>query len=187
MSITRKRRIFRASASPPRGRSRGVAFVVLTAALILTGGTWLGLHPSSAPASTAPPGHVDADGSQTRIVDGNTLILRDRTVQLAGVKAAQRGAVCRSADGAPFDCGAAAANALAQIIRGAAVDCALNGAGDGGRALALCSAGGREINLAMVADGWARAEPGIAALTDAERAAKAGRKGLWAGSWIATE
>ncbi len=187
MSINRKRRIFRASASPYRGPSRGTLLFVVTAALILTGGTWFGMRPGSAPASTAPPGHVDADASQIRVIDGNTLILRDRTVQLAGVQAAQRGAVCRSAAGTQFDCGAAAANALADIIRDAAVHCTLNGGGEGGRPLASCSAVGREINLAMVANGWARAEPGMAALSDAERSARAGRRGLWAGSWVVAE
>ena len=187
MSINRKRRIFRATASPSRGSSRGIVLVLLTVALILTGGTWLGLQPSSAPASTSPPGHVDAAAEQTRVIDGNTLILGERTVQLAGVRAARRDAVCQNAEGTRFDCGAAAANALAQMIRGMPVDCALNGGGEGGRPLALCSAGGREINLTMVADGWARSEPGMTALSDAERAAKAGRKGLWAGSWIAGE
>ena len=187
MPINRKRRIFRATASPSRGTGRGVLFTVLTAALILTGGTWLGLQPSSAPASTAPPGHLEADAAQTRVIDGNTLILRDRTVQLAGVRAALRGTACQTADGARFDCGAAAANALAEMIRGTSVNCALNGAGEGRRPLAVCSADGHAINLTMVADGWARAEPGVAALIDAERSAKTGRKGLWAGSWTSAE
>jgi endonuclease YncB( thermonuclease family) len=187
MPINRKRRIFRATASPSRGTGRGMVFTILTAGLVLTGGTWFGLQPGSAPASTSPPGHLEADAAQTRVIDGNTLILRDRTVQLAGVRAALRGGVCQTADGTRFDCGAAAANALAEMLRGTSVDCALNGAGDSGRPLAMCSAGGRAINLTMVANGWARAEPGVTALIDAERSAEAGRKGLWAGSWTLAE
>lgn len=170
-----------------RGSSRGLALSLLAGALIVSGGTWFGMQPTEAPASTAPPGHLDADAAQTRVVDGNTLILGNRAVQLAGVRAAQRGTICEAVGGAPFDCGVAAANGLAEIVAGSSVDCALNGAGQGGRPLAVCSAGGREINMAMVASGWARAEPGMEALGDAERRARADRRGLWAGSWTAAD
>jgi len=187
VSINRKRRIFRPAGLPSRRPSRSVTLTVLAGALIVTGGAWLGLQPSEAPASSTPPGHLTAESTQTRIVDGNTLILGSRTVQLEGVRAAVRGTMCEAAGGTHFDCGAAAANALADIVHGSAVDCALNGAGQGGRPLAACSAGGRDINLTMIASGWARAEPHMPALHDAEQRARAGRMGLWAGSWVAAD
>jgi endonuclease YncB( thermonuclease family) len=185
--IFRKRRIFRAAGLPSRGPARGMALVVLASALIVSGGTWFGLQPSQAPASTAPPGHLTAEATQTRVVDGNTIMLGDRAVQLAGVRATQRGAVCEGSGGVRFDCGAAAANGLADLIRDSAIDCALNGSGQGGRPLAVCSAGGREVNMAMIASGWARAELGMVALSDAERHARADRRGLWAGPWVAAD
>ena len=185
MPIDRKRRIFRPVGLPLGRPSRSLTLTVLAGAAIVIGGAWLGLQPSEAPASSAPPGHVGAESAQTRVVDGNTLLLGDRTVQLAGVRAAQRGTMCEAVGGASFDCGAAAANALARLVRGVAIDCALNGAGQGGRPLAVCAAGGREINLTMIASGWARAEPGMPALSDAERRARTDRVGLWAGSWSA--
>jgi endonuclease YncB( thermonuclease family) len=155
--------------------------------MVVSGGAWLGLQPSVAPASTSPPGHLSADANQTRVIDGNTLILGNRTVQLAGVRAAQRGAVCKASGGAGFDCGAAAANALSELVRNAAIDCALNGSGQGGRPLAVCFTGGREINMAMIALGWARADAGLQALGEAERRARAERRGLWAGSWVVAD
>ena len=187
MPINRRRRIFRAGGTPWRGPSRALTLTLLAGALVVSGGTWFGMQPTEAPASTAPPGHLEADAAQIRVVDSNTLILGDRTVQLAGVKTAERGAICAAANGARFDCGAAAANALARMIRDASIDCALNGSGQGGRPLAVCIAGGRDINLTMIASGWARAEPGMEALGDAERRARADRRGLWAGSWVTAE
>ena len=166
---------------------RGVAITVLAGILILSGGIWLALQPSEAPASTAPPGHLVASAAQIRVIDGATLLLRDRAVQLAGVLAAERGSVCVAAGGTRMDCGVAAANALGDLIRDVAVDCSLNGAGQGGRPLAVCDAGGRDINLAMIAGGWARAEPDNMALGDAERLARAEHRGLWAGPWANSE
>ena len=187
MALNRKRRIFTQTGTPSRRRSRGVALTLLAGTLIVSGGAWLGLQPSQAPASTSPPGHLSAEANQTRVVDGNTLILGGRTVQLAGVRAAQRGAVCEASGGGRFDCGAAAANALSAFVRDGAIDCALNGSGQGGRPLAVCSTNGREINMAMIASGWARAEAGVPLLGEAERRAQAERRGIWAGSWIAAD
>lgn len=187
MPIDRKRRIFRPEGTPLGRPSRGAALTVLAGAFIVTGGAWFGMQPSQAPASTAPPGHLSADPAQVRVIDGSTLLLRGRTVQLAGVQTAEHGPFCEASSGARFDCGAAATNALAGLIRDSAIDCALNGAGQNGRPLAVCSAGGQEINLTMVASGWARAEPGAAALGDAERRARAERRGLWASAWATAD
>ena len=187
MPINRKRRIFRPAGTPSSGAFRRVCLFLLAGALIVTGGAWFGLQPSEAPASSAPPGHFSADPTQIRVVDANTLILGNRAVQLAGVRATERGAICVATGGTRFDCGAAAANALAAIVRGSAIDCALNGSGQSGRPLAMCSAGGRDIALAMVAAGWARADVGMPGLGDAERVARVERRGLWAGSWISAE
>lgn len=186
MSIDRKRRIFRPSLlsslrmSMP---SRGMALTVLVGGLIVIGGAWLALQPSQAPASTAPLGHLAAGPGLARVIDGETLVLGDRTVQLAGVRSAGRGEVCAGTGGIRFDCGGAAANALFGLVRDTAVDCAISGAGQSGRPQAVCSARGQEINQAMVAGGWARAEPGRAALEAAETRARSERRGLWGSQW----
>ena len=187
MPIDRKRRIFRPDGVSLRRSARAALLTVCAGALILSGSAWFGMRPSEAPASTAPPGHVSAAAGQIRVIDGNTLLLRDRTVQLAGVRTARRGTMCEQPGGAYFDCGVAAANALSDLIRDTAIDCALNGEGQSGRPLAVCSAAGQEIALAMVASGWARAEPGATELGDAERRARAERRGLWAGPWAAMD
>lgn len=180
MAFGRKRRIFKSSWNTNRGSSRRIVLVLLTGGMIVSGGTWFGLQPSEAPASTSPPGHITAEANQTRVIDGATLILGDRTVQLAGVRIAGRGTMCVTDGGARTDCGAAAANALWRLVQDSRIDCALNGSGQGGRPLATCSVAGREINTAMVAAGWARADTSIPALAEAEQHARAARLGLWA-------
>jgi endonuclease YncB( thermonuclease family) len=135
----------------------------------------------------APPGHLTAEAADIRVVDSNTVVLGNRTIQLAGVRTVPRDAVCEATGGVRFDCGAAAAAALATMLRDSPIDCALNGSSQGGRPLAICSSGGREINTAIIAAGWARAEPGRTALTEAEHRARAEKRGLWAGSWVATD
>ena len=180
MPIDRKRRIFQPDSIAMGRPPRALVLTALAFALVVSGGAWFGMQPSEAPASSAPPGRLSASADRTRVIDGNTLLLGDRAVQLAGIRAARRGTICEAPGGAPFDCGVAAANALSDLIRDATIDCALNGNGEGGRPLANCSAAGRAIDTAMVASGWAQAEPGATALAEIERRARSERRGLWA-------
>ena len=93
------------------------------------------------------------------MVDGGTLRLRDRVVRLQGVEPPPRGTACGD-DGAGEDCGAAATNALAALVREAPVACRVTGADGLGRPYAVCQASGTELNRAVVAAGWARADCG---------------------------
>jgi endonuclease YncB( thermonuclease family) len=130
------------------------------------------------------PGHDErlaADPSHVAVVDGQTLRLRDRVVRLFGIEAPDRGRACRATDGAGIDCGAAATNALADLVRQGPVDCRVSGGDAMGRSLAVCVARGTELNRALVAGGWAHAdEDAQPALKDAESGARAARRGLWA-------
>jgi endonuclease YncB( thermonuclease family) len=130
----------------------------------------------------APPqaGQLVADPAQIAVVDADTLRLSDRVVRLSGISVPTRGQTCRDGSGQNFDCGVAAANALAALVREAPVDCQLDGADGMGRALAVCEAGGRELNRALVDAGWARADRSSPALKAAESAARSERRGLWA-------
>jgi endonuclease YncB( thermonuclease family) len=130
----------------------------------------------------APPpiGRVVADPAQIAVVDADTLRLSDRVVRLAGISVPERGQTCRDGSGQDFDCGVAAANALAALVRETPVDCQLHGSDRMGRALAVCEAGGRELNRALVDAGWARADHAGPDLQAAETAARSDRRGLWA-------
>ena len=67
------------------------------------------------------------------------------------------------------DCGTASANALASLVRGKGVDCAITGHDGHGRPVGDCLAGGVGLSEALVRDGWALAQ------TAALRQSEAGR------------
>ena len=65
----------------------------------------------------------------------------------------------RAARPAPTqDCGAAATNALAAMVRELPVACRVTGMDGLGRPFAVCQASGTELNSAVIAAGWARAD-----------------------------
>lgn len=183
MPIDRKRRIFRSGPlAPPRRRLPvpptlvlGVGAVLLVAgiALLSRPATLFGRVPAGA-------GTIQAEPDAVAVVDGGTLRLDQRVVRLHGVAAPVRGRPCRSADGQAFDCGGAAAEQLANLVRDRAVICRLVGHDAAGRAQAICAAAGTELNRAIIAAGFARAAPGEPALSAAEAEARAARRGLWA-------
>jgi len=76
------------------------------------------------------------------------------------------------------DCGAAAAARLAALLHGQDVTCRIEGHDGFRRGLGRCIAGGRDINAAMVEQGFALAS--ISVLRPLETAARNGRQGLWA-------
>ena len=128
-----------------------------------------------------PPltGTLSAQPQHVAVVDGETLLLRETVIRLLGVAAPGRGQACRG--DAATDCGAAAADALAALVRGQAVACRLNGRDQEGFALGLCEAAGVDLNRAVVSGGWARARRETPDFSAEEAAARSARRGLWAG------
>ena len=123
---------------------------------------------------------LSAPAAEVAVVDGETLRLAESVVRLLGVAAPARGRDCRRGDGSTFDCGAASAKALAELVRDQWVDCRVFGEDPSGRPLAICQAAGAELNQALVARGWARATSQLPALGAEEAAARAQHRGLWA-------
>ena len=119
---------------------------------------------SSVPA--APAEALSAQPAQVAVVDGGTLRLRDRVVRLLGVDPPARGTVLRVAQ----DCGAAATNALAAMVQEAPVVCRITGKDGMGRPYADLPGQGTELNSAMIAAGWARADTTEPELQRAEQA-----------------
>ena len=112
------------------------------------------------------------------MVDGETLRLGQRTLRLIGLDAPGRGERCRATDGRAFDCGAAAAGALARLVAGQPLTCRIQGHDNFGRGLARCEAGGVDVNAALVGAGFAIAEA-RAGLAAKESEARADARGLW--------
>ena len=123
-------------------------------------------------------GTINVAPEQVAVVDGETLRLHDTVIRLQGLAAPPRGLSCRGADGSVTDCGAASATALAALVRGHRVACRLNGRDPTGLAQGRCEAAGTDLNLELVAAGWARALE-ASGMNDAEVEARAARRGLW--------
>lgn len=120
-----------------------------------------------------------AEAGSVRVVDGDTLRLGERTLRLAGLVSPPRGQTCTTPGGAGFDCGGAAAEALARLVQRSDLACRVRGRDRFGRALGVCEAGGVETNTALVAAGWALAASGEGGLLAAEAAARGAGRGLW--------
>jgi endonuclease YncB( thermonuclease family) len=132
---------------------------------------------SDAPARAPASSHLSADATHLAVVDGDTLLVGDQVVRLAGIVAPVRGSVCHGPGPGDIDCGVASANALALLVRGSAVDCSIHGHDGEGRPMGNCLAGGRQLSEALVLDGWARAQ--TADLREPEASARAAGRGIW--------
>jgi endonuclease YncB( thermonuclease family) len=155
--------------------------VLLGVGLIAATGVSLAMLPHREAATPSPPAEeLNAQPAQVAVVDGATLRLRNRVVLLQGVVPPPRGTACEPHDGSGEDCGAAATNALAALVRVAPVTCRITGADGLGRPVAICHASGTELNRAVIAAGWARADGAQPGLKQAEDAARAERRGVWA-------
>jgi len=184
LPLHRPRRIFRSgsfSSGSAGWRVRPTVIAGLVGAII---GSAVMLFSSPAALFGRVPrlsGQLDADAPLVAVVDGQTLRLRESVIRLHGVVAPMRGQECRGADGTRFDCGAAASEALAALVRGHAVACLLDGRDDGGFPQGHCEAGGVSLNAAVVAAGWARADANAPDLATRETAARAQHLGIWRG------
>ncbi len=169
-----RRRIFRPA---PSARRLGGAFAVFAVAGLTSLILAIGL-PSNLFGSAPRDQEWSASFTEVRIIDGETLRLGERVLRLAKLDAPGRGQSCRDAGGARFDCGDAAAAALARLIGGRDVVCRVAGRDSFGRGLGTCSAGGVELNAGLVAGGFASADG--AELRVQEQQARLASRGLWA-------
>ncbi len=102
---------------------------------------------------TAEPRIISAAPAQVAVIDGDTLRLDGTVVRLSDVQAPPRGQACAAGP----DCGGQATAVLASLVRNRRVECRVSGHDGMGRPAARCDAGGQDVNVALVATGWARA------------------------------
>lgn len=115
-----------------------------------------------------------------RVLDGDSIAIKGIEIRLRGVDAAEGSQTCiRSEETWP--CGREATMHLRNRLRGRAVTCKGHERDAHGRLLAICKAGGQEINHWLVEQGWAVSYDDYPA---AERKAREARRGLWAGSFV---
>ena len=116
-----------------------------------------------------------------RVVDGDTLDLDRHRVRLFGIDAPESAQTCER-DGAAYACGQEAKRYLEALIGGRPVACRARDADRYGRTVAVCTAGGEDLNAAMVRAGWALAYRRYSTdYVPAEAAARRDGRGLWAG------
>ena len=139
-------------------------------------------------AGAAPA--MGADGGariigEAQAIDGDTLDLGAVRVRLFGIDAPEGGQSCRRADGAEWDCAAAASDRLAELIEGREVECSVVDRDRYRRVVATCLVGGLDLGEALVRDGYAWAYRRYSGrYVGAEAAARAARRGIWQGPAI---
>lgn len=114
-----------------------------------------------------------------RVIDGDTLAFGRERVRLRGIDAFERDQTCRRG-GEEYACGREAMEALAAMVRNGPPNCSGRTTDRYGRLLAICEAGGRDLNAAMVASGWAVA---YGAYRRDEDAAREAGRGAWSGEF----
>lgn len=114
-----------------------------------------------------------------KINDGDSITLGTERIRLLGIDAPEYGQSCRR-NGAAYACGREAREALARLVAGHEISCSGWERDRYGRLLAICKAGGLELNRSQVEQGWAVAYGGY---EEAESMARQKRVGLWAGEF----
>ncbi|WP_375449500.1 thermonuclease family protein [uncultured Devosia sp.] len=129
-------------------------------------------------------GWLDEAGSpvsgRPRISDGDSFHLGADRIRLLGIDAPELDQTCTDADSRNWPCGRAARDKLVDLVAAQSLTCQPDGHDRFGRILAICSAGGRDLGLQMVAAGLAVSADDYGR---EEAAARVARRGLWAGTF----
>jgi len=125
----------------------------------------------------------EINSTQVRVVDGDTLALRNvGYVRLLGIDAPERGQICVPKNGsAPFDCGEKARYELQILVGRGEVKCVGRKTDPYSRLLAFCSVAGLDLSQEMIVRGLA-IPYGEAAYryTEDAQAAKSSHLGIYA-------
>jgi endonuclease YncB( thermonuclease family) len=123
---------------------------------------------------------LTAAAAGVRVVDGDTLEVDGEKIRLYGIDAPEAGQLCAKPGGGTWACGKAAIAFVERLVAIGGVRCDDRGLDDFGRTLAVCTAGGAELNRALVDAGLAWSFRRYAHdYDDAEDHAHAGGVGIW--------
>src|SRR5690242_5136529 len=165
---------------PPRRARRALEAVVEIAA-------WATVTIAAA-ALVIPALGADIAGA-AHVIDGDTIVIAETHVRLAGIDAPELHQSCTDSAGATYLCGVTAAAALRKMIGERPVSCAPQGTDRYGRMLATCHVDDTNLNAAMVHAGWAvdysRYSHGLYRAD--QDAAIAAHAGIWAGQFMPPE
>ncbi|OSQ38575.1 nuclease [Thalassospira mesophila] len=129
--------------------------------------------------------HFGPLSGKPRAVDGDTLEFGFKRVDLYGADSLERFQKC-VIGGQSTACGADAWEAIVNLITKTPIQCEMKAINRYKRNMAICrNANGVDIGLQLISMGWAVArDDNMPAYTAAQQAAKAARKGAWAGKFI---
>lgn len=120
--------------------------------------------------------------SSVKVVDGDSLRDGSEDIRLHGIDAPEYRQNCSDAHGKDYPCGKRAARYLRKLVGAAPVTCRVIDTDRYDRTVGVCTAGGKELNRAMVEAGWAMAYTRHSlGYANAEREAKQARRGIWQG------
>jgi endonuclease YncB( thermonuclease family) len=122
------------------------------------------------------------------VVDGDTLKIGIRTIRLFGIDAPESKQRCYDFEGQPWECGLVAKYFLEKLIAIRPVKCLTNSTDLYNREVAICFAGGEELNRTMVQEGMALAYKQYSKkYLKEELAAKKQFLGIWSSSFMEPE
>ena len=129
---------------------------------------------------------VTADISGTAlIVDGDTIAISGNKIRLSGIDTPERKQTCRKA-GVTWKCGYEATETLREWTYTKEVRCIGDENDRYGRLIADCFVDGYNLNARLVYEGWALAYRRYSKkYVPEEDEAKAAKRGLWAGEFVA--
>ena len=130
---------------------------------------------------------VKAAIAETKVIDGDSLIVNGKEVRLSGIDAPEFFQVCYDKNGKEYECGQKAKKVLESLV-GKDIKCKTLEVDRYKREVAICFSRGKNINKEMVRRGWAVAY--TLYTNDYEKAeieAKEKRKGIWQGRFMKPE
>lgn len=118
------------------------------------------------------------------VIDGDTLDIRGTRIRLWGVDAPESAQLCQR-DGQAWQCGRAAANALAEWIGERTAICEQKDIDRYGRIVGRCVVGGTDVSAWLVENGWALAfrRYSLDYVANEDRA-RGMRSGIWASEFM---
>ena len=119
------------------------------------------------------------------VADGDSIEIAGTRLRLEGIDAPELDQACADDKGQSWSCGRTAARELRSHIGAHKLDCRHKGVDRFERVLAVCLLpDGSDVNAWMVRQGWALASSRAGTYQTEEDAAKAARRGIWAGTFV---
>ena len=134
--------------------------------------------------AATPAAAEEIAGRVTRVYDGDTLTLADRTkVRLWGIDAPERRQECEAASGRPYPCGERAQQALEALALNREVVCEVKDIDRYHRTVGRCEVDGMDLGALLVRGGLAvdYRQYSKGAYAGDEHAARWARVGMWSG------